>query len=66
MTATCQLGLFTATQPAKSAIRWMGFTPDTPDEEARQLFTARHGYQPQRIKRNAGAVLAGPMNERRK
>ena len=58
-----QLALTLPATVDKFLLLWQGYTPDTPDEEARNLFTARHGHQPQRIKRNAGAVLAGPMRE---
>lgn len=40
---------------------WRGYTPDTTDDEARRLFTARYGRPPAKVKRSPGLLLAGPL-----
>jgi len=42
-------------------IKWLGFTPDTSDEKAREIFAARYGYSAEYVLRTGGAVLAGPI-----
>lgn len=48
--------------PAKLLKRtWQGYSASTADEDARALFLARFGRQPAELRRNGGAVLAGPL-----
>jgi hypothetical protein len=41
---------------------WMGFTPNTTDDEARAKFIAKYHYEP-RIRRDDAGVYAGPIEE---
>ena len=47
--------------PQDVAPAWRGYTPDTPDDEARRLFAARCGRPPARVWRRPGLLLAGPV-----
>jgi len=40
---------------------WHGYTPDTPEAQARELFRARFGRDPETVWRVPGAILAGPV-----
>lgn len=44
-----------------AVVTWHGYTPDTPDDEARSLFAARYGRPPARVWRRPGLLLAGPL-----
>ena len=50
----------TQVDPYDPEAAWQGFTPDTPDDEARRLFAARYGRPPARVWRDRGLLLAGP------
>lgn len=43
--------------------RWRGYTEDTSEEEARQMFEKRYGHPPEKVLRRPGIVLAGPVPE---
>ena len=40
---------------------WLAFTPDTPEDQARQRFTERTGCQPERTVFHKGLLLVGPL-----
>lgn len=43
---------------------WQGYTVDMPDAQARAAFVAKHGYAPDVVLREPGAVLVGPIRGR--
>ena len=44
-----------------SGYRWLAFTRNTPEAEARTAFRARYGCEPQIVGVSLGNVLAGPV-----
>ena len=44
-----------------SGTTWLAFTPDTPEDQARQRFTERTGCQPERTVLHQGLLLVGPL-----
>jgi hypothetical protein len=42
---------------------WRGFSPDTPEEEARRVFRIRYGREPEYVGFSKGNVLAGPVSD---
>jgi hypothetical protein len=49
------------TENTGQVVYWRGYSLDTPDDQARRLFTARYGCAPDEVKRARGLVLAGPI-----
>ena len=40
---------------------WLAFTSNTPEDEARKVFRARYGREPETVGVSLGNVLAGPV-----
>jgi hypothetical protein len=41
--------------------RYLGFTPNTPEDHARAAFLARYDEEPAEVIRTAGGLLVGPI-----
>jgi len=42
-------------------LSWQAYSASTTDDRARAMFVERFGHEPQEVRRNGGAVLAGPL-----
>jgi len=49
--------------PSRLDTFWIIYDVADTDEEARQMFTARYGYEPQEVWRDGGCVHAGPITK---
>lgn len=45
----------------QGSLFWQAYSTSTKDDEVRAMFVERFGHEPQEVRRNGGAVLAGPL-----
>ena len=48
-------------EKAQEDVAWQGYSADTIDDEARSLFKAKFGREPEELHRTGGGVNVGPL-----